>query len=94
MKEKVIETCGKIWHELGFKGKATCRDLAWAINEDEEIVNMALGWMAREDKLDCQESRGSYLFSLVEPEMKIFKGFYQDVNAAKKKKSIWRKLLS
>ena len=94
MKDKVIDTCGKIWHELGFKGQATSRDLSWAINEDEEVVNMALGWLAREDKISSQKKRDSYMFSLVDSEMSIFRGFYQDVKQAKKKNNIWRKLLS
>ncbi|MEW5894683.1 MAG: winged helix-turn-helix domain-containing protein [Candidatus Omnitrophota bacterium] len=94
MKEKVIATCGKVWHELGFKGEGSGRELAWALNEDEEIVNMALGWLAREDKIRCQKKRGSYIFSLVQSEMEIFKGFYKDLGKAKRKNSFWKKLLS
>jgi hypothetical protein len=91
MKDKVIETTGKIWHELGYRGQATSRKLSQILNEDEEIVNLALGWLAREDKVACSEKRDHLIFSLVESEMNIFKGFYGD-SFSKNKESFWHRL--
>ncbi len=91
MKDKVSELSGKVWHELGFRGKASSRKLSHVLNEDEEMVNLALGWLAREDKVDCSAQRDHVMFSLVESEMKIFKGFYGD-RPSTNKGSIWRRL--
>ncbi len=91
MKDKVIEATGKIWHELGFRGEVSSRKLARAIDEDEEIVNLALGWLTREDKVACSEKRDQIMFSLVESEMNIFKSFYQD-GRPQHKGNFWRRL--
>ena len=91
MKEKVIETCGKIWHELGSRGRANVDDLSDAIKEDEEMVNLALGWLAREDKIECAPNRHGRMFSLVESELKAFRSVYGDVKP--RKRSIWSRLL-
>lgn len=91
MKDKVIETTGKIWHELGFRGQVDSRKLAQVLDEDEEVINLALGWLAREDKVVCSERRNRIMFSLVESEMNIFKKFYGD-QSSNKKESVWHRL--
>lgn len=91
MKETVVETCGKIWHELGFRGEASTYDLARTIGEDEEIVNLALGWLTREDKVNCSKKRNGIMFSLVDSETKIFREFYKD-GRPRRKLRFWHKL--
>ncbi len=93
MKDKVIEIAGKTWHELGSRGEASSRQIANSLNENEAIVNMALGWLAREDKVRYSQRHEDILFSLVESELRIFKDFYgRSVQSTRK--NIWRKLLS
>jgi len=91
MKEKVIGTCEKIWHELGARGRANVYDLSQAIREDEEIVNLALGWLAREDKVECFPEHRERMFELVESEMKVFRKMYGETRP--RKRSIWSRLL-
>ncbi|HRZ40047.1 MAG TPA: winged helix-turn-helix domain-containing protein [Candidatus Omnitrophota bacterium] len=92
MKDKVIEVAGRTWHELGVKGEASSRQIASALNENEAIVNMALGWLAREDKVRYTQGRSEIMFSLVESELNIFREFYKRSDQ-KSEKSFWRKLL-
>jgi len=95
MKDKVIEIAGRTWHELGSRGEATSRQIASSLREDEALVNMALGWLAREDKVRYSQRRNDVMFSLVESEL----GFFKDASTSKgvsqrPQKSIWRKLLT
>jgi len=91
MKDKVIETSGELWHELGARGEASVYDLSRSLGEDEEIVSLALGWLAREDKVTFSERRNEVMFSLVDSEKAIFKGFYGD-NVPQRKQNFWKRL--
>ncbi|MFP4473162.1 MAG: winged helix-turn-helix domain-containing protein [Candidatus Omnitrophota bacterium] len=91
MKDTIIDTAGQVWHELGFSGKATSRDLARAMNADEQTVNMALGWLAREDKVLAEGRRGKPVFSLADSERQVFQGFYGEPSA-KKARTFWNKI--
>jgi len=93
MKDKVIEIAGKTWHEIGSRGEASSRQIANSLNESEAIVNMALGWLAREDKIRYTQRHNDVMFSLVESEAGVFNQFYQEKNQ-RAQKSIWRKLLT
>ncbi len=93
MNEKVSEVCGKVWHELGFRnGTATADQLARAVGEDLDLVNLALGWLAREEKVAFSDERNRKMFSLVESEMQIFRQFYKD-GRPKSKNDFWKRLL-
>ena len=52
MKEKVIEAAGKTWRYLGQNGQTNVAQLGRAIKEKDEVVLQALGWLAREDKIN------------------------------------------
>lgn len=92
MKEKLIDTCGKVWNELGARGECSSYDLSRALGVDEEVVSLALGWLAREDKIESSEDHRERMFSLVESEMEAFRSFYGDGNVPVKKRSIWNRL--
>ncbi len=72
MKDKVIQTAGKIWKTLGEKGEASVPQLAKAIKEAEDITNQAIGWLAREDKIKYVEKGSKKLIALVESEQQIY----------------------
>ncbi len=91
MKEKLIETCGRLWNELGARGETSAYELSHTLKEDEEMVNLALGWLAREDKVQCSKKRRERVFSLVASELEVFRGFYGD-NISKSRKSFWSRL--
>ena len=73
MKEKVIQTAGKVWQTLGEQGAIAIPQLAKTIKEKEDIVNQAIGWLAREDKIKYISKGKSILVSLVDTEQEMFK---------------------
>ena len=73
MKEKIIEAAGKTWRALGEKGGATIPELVKILREREEIVNQAIGWLAREDKINYTTKNNATFVSLVEGELQNFK---------------------
>ncbi len=55
IKTAVGETAGKIWHSLLSEGPQTVTQLKKKVNGSSEVVNLALGWLAREDKVDLTQ---------------------------------------
>ena len=52
------ETAGKIWERLQRNGKSTLTELETKVESPKALTHMALGWLAREGKLDfCAEGR-------------------------------------
>src|SRR5262245_40685890 len=72
MKEKIIEAAGKTWLTLGEQGEANIEQISKLINEKEPIVFQALGWLAREDKINYTTRNNRTFVSLVENELKAF----------------------
>ena len=53
------ETAGVIWHLLDEKGPLSVAQLVKHAGEPRDVVMLALGWLAREDKIAIDnESRG------------------------------------
>jgi predicted ArsR family transcriptional regulator len=52
MHHDVGETAGKVWHLLHQRGPATVAEIATGVGCQREAVERAIGWLAREDKLD------------------------------------------
>ena len=72
MKEKVIEAAGKTWRFLGQNGQTNVSQLAKSLKEKDEVVLQALGWLAREDKIDYTIKNRRTFVSLVETELRAF----------------------
>ncbi len=89
MKEKIIETAGKTWRTLGERGESSASEIAKAIKENEDLVNQAIGWLAREDKISYATKRNEVVISLVNAEMEAFRRIYK--NQPEKKTSITAK---
>jgi hypothetical protein len=66
MKERIIEAAGKIWHFLKENGETGMALLPRRLKEKTEIVHQALGWLAREDKLQYREKNGKTYVALNE----------------------------
>ncbi len=77
MKEKVIEAAGKTWRALGEKGELNIAQLPKILKEDDTILYQALGWLAREDKINYTVRNKQTFVSLVEAEQKAFKNLTQ-----------------
>jgi Mn-dependent DtxR family transcriptional regulator len=54
MKEKVGETAGAIWRYLNDQERVAITKLPKALQVKQTIAYQALGWLAREDKIDYQ----------------------------------------
>jgi len=72
MKDKIIEAAGKTWRYLGQNGETNVSQLAKSLQEKDEVVFQALGWLAREDKIDYTVKNRRTFVSLVEGELRAF----------------------
>lgn len=53
------ETAGLVWHALNDNGPLSLTKLVKMIDAPRDAVMQAIGWLAREDKVDLEEtSRG------------------------------------
>lgn len=70
MKEKIGKTAGKIWKLLQKHDEISISQFPKMLNEKAVIVNQALGWLAREDKINYRQESNRTLISLSESERK------------------------
>ena len=80
MKERIIEAAGKTWRFLGQNGQTNVGQLAKALKEKDEVVLQALGWLAREDKIDYTVKNRRTFVSLVEGELRAFNTTIYNIN--------------
>lgn len=62
--EKVGEAAGKVWQALSAGGPQTVAQLKKHLNGSSELVNFALGWLAREDKVEISQEKKSFKVKL------------------------------
>jgi len=60
IKEQVGTTAGKIWQELSEGGPQTVAQLKKKLNGQGDIVNFAVGWLAREDKVEIVPDKRNF----------------------------------
>ena len=61
--EAIGETAGKVWHFLDSKGQSSLAAVERGIKAPKPLVDMAVGWLAREGKVELrQEKRGIRLW--------------------------------
>ena len=61
-KEMIGNLAGIVWRTLNEKGKLSFEDLQRETMLDSESVNAAIGWLAREDKINFDEQNGITAF--------------------------------
>ena len=83
MKEKVIEAAGKTWRFLGQNGQTNVSQLAKSLKEKDEVILQALGWLAREDKIDYTVKNRCTFVSFVEKELRAFNTAIYNMNEKK-----------
>jgi hypothetical protein len=54
---QVGETAGRIWHLLNDGGPQTFQQLKKKLDGSGELLSFALGWLAREDKVDIRQEK-------------------------------------
>ena len=59
MDGEIGKTAGDIWHLLKSQGEVSVSSVIKALNTTQSTAYMALGWLAREDKLEfVKKNRG------------------------------------
>jgi winged helix-turn-helix protein DUF2582 len=61
---QVGETAGKVWHALSSGGPQTLAQLKKRLNGSNELTSFALGWLAREDKIEIIPYKRSFRVQL------------------------------
>ncbi len=56
---QVGETAGRVWQALSSDGPQTLSQLKKKLNGTGELVSFALGWLAREDKVEIVQEKRS-----------------------------------
>lgn len=57
VKEEVGETAGKVWQLLSRDGPQTLAQAKKKLNVASELLSLAVGWLAREDKIDISREK-------------------------------------
>ncbi|MGH9378222.1 MAG: winged helix-turn-helix domain-containing protein [Terriglobia bacterium] len=64
LKERVGHTAGKVWSQLSEGGPQTIAQLKKKLNGEGDLVNLAIGWLAREGKVDIVSEKKSFRVKL------------------------------
>jgi hypothetical protein len=64
IKQQVGETAGKVWHLLDEGGPQTLAQIKKRFNGSSEVVGLALGWLAREDKVEISQNKKTFTVAL------------------------------
>jgi hypothetical protein len=62
--EQVGTTAGMVWHVLRDSGPLTVAQLKKKLNGSGDLVGFALGWLAREDKVDISPDKKTFKVAL------------------------------
>ena len=63
MKEKIVNNAGLVW-KAPENGEMNVKDVKKATKLTEKDLNFALGWLAREGKVNFSEAEGELFVSL------------------------------
>ena len=64
MREQIGHTAGKIWETLNGQKPVSVSRLPKLVGEKDTVVYQALGWLAREDKVEYQTKSNRTTVSL------------------------------
>ena len=62
--EQIGETAGVIWHFLNENGPMPLTRLVKEVDAPRDLIMQALGWLAREEKIQIEEESRSKIVSL------------------------------
>lgn len=66
-KKTIGQTAGKVWSVLGAQGRIALTTLPKMLDEEVHLVQQAVGWLAREDKVEF-EKQGRALYVKLSPD--------------------------
>ena len=61
---QIGETAGVVWKTLADNGSMSMAKLVKSVGGPRDLVMQAIGWLAREDKLNIEDHRRSRVVSL------------------------------
>jgi DNA-binding IclR family transcriptional regulator len=64
MAQLIGTTAGKVWQFLEKNGPASATKISKALEENTSATHQALGWLAREGKLDVDDSKKSQRYMI------------------------------
>ncbi|MGH9447872.1 MAG: winged helix-turn-helix domain-containing protein [Terriglobia bacterium] len=64
VKDQLGSTAGEVWRQLSQGGPQTLTQLRKKLNGQSDLVNFAVGWLAREDKVSIVADKRSFLVQL------------------------------
>jgi Winged helix-turn-helix domain (DUF2582) len=70
MQEEIGITAGVIWQALNTNGEMSLAALKKEVNGKAPIIDWAIGWLAREDKIIVTREKRSYIIRLKEAQTK------------------------
>jgi hypothetical protein len=62
--EEIGQTAGEVWRMLQDQGSMSMAKLVKAMDEPRDSVMQAIGWLARENKLNIEEDGRTRIISL------------------------------
>ena len=66
--QKIGENAGKVWKALAKNGGSDTKALSKELNLKPDEVTLAVGWLARENKLNLSEKDRNLFVQLTDPE--------------------------
>ena len=63
-KSAIGELAGLVWHFLSTNGRSSVLDMKYSLTIRSSRLFMALGWLAREGKIEVEEENGVYYYRL------------------------------
>lgn len=66
MSDRIGVTAGQTWAFLCEQGPSSANQIQKRIGADAALTNQAIGWLAREGKLNIDRSKRTVLYSLSE----------------------------
>lgn len=54
--EQIGETAGVVWHTLDEQGSMSIAKLTKTVESPRDVIMQAIGWLAREDKIEIDET--------------------------------------
>jgi hypothetical protein len=62
--QQIGETAGTVWHALNENGPLSLAKLAERVGGNRDLVMQAVGWLAREGKIEIAETKRGRVVSL------------------------------
>jgi hypothetical protein len=64
MQEEIASSAGIIWHALNDRGELSLAKLKKEVNVKTPVFDWAVGWLAREDKIEITSEKRSFRIQL------------------------------